>query len=263
MASTGTEDGSDILQPWNQRVGRMHDLISETNTLGSKWDENRLGWHEDDLHDALKNYGEILIPGLNSNESICSSPQRVFVPLCGKSVDMAYLAKSSAVLEVVGVDGVYKALDSFRQEHPTLGMADTQLEKSGDRELISSCKKVKLICTDFFGLVPSRTEGKFDVIFDRASLVAINPSLREEYVKILNSLLKDQGKILLVAIKRVSGTEKDKEGPPFSIPQEEVIRLFASEWNVTCLEHEGETKRNEGADMISSYYMITRCQGQR
>jgi len=38
--------------------------------------------------------------------------RRIFVPLCGKTVDVAYLAKLDGV-EVVGVEGVAKALVSY------------------------------------------------------------------------------------------------------------------------------------------------------
>ncbi len=53
----------------------------------------------------------------------------------------------------------------------------------------------------------------------RASLVAIEPSLRERYVKLMGELVPRGGRVLLVTI---SYDSKKASGPPFSVPPEEV-----------------------------------------
>jgi thiopurine S-methyltransferase len=188
-------------------------------------------------------------------------PQRVFVPLCGKTVDLAFLARSPAVSQVVGVDGVWKALEAFQHEHADLGIVEIPAEEYAATKVLvgGGSDKVKLTCTDFFSLDSRQTDGKFDVIFDRGSLVAIDPSLRRDYARIASELLSDEGSILLVATERVAGTDWDKEGPPFSLNKEDVAGLFGAGWDVQRLQEGGEEERNAGTDMVSTYYRIARA----
>jgi len=85
--------------------------------------------------------------------------------------------------------------------------------------------------------------GTFDAVYDRASIVAIEPGLRTSYVKILDRLLRPGGRILMVALERKSksSVEATKKGPPYSIPEETVRSLFAdpgnnSSYSVTLLD---------------------------
>ena len=120
-------------------------------------------------------------------------------------------------------------------------------------------KKLTLLKGDFFALDETATSGRFEAIFDRASMVAIDPSLRKDYVSVLGSLLKPGGKILLVSIERRSGTEEDKAGPPFSLTETNIRELYEGlDWveSVSLLNDSGEQKRNDGRPMVSMYYMI-------
>ena len=109
-------------------------ILTHILLLCSQWDNDRIGWHEADIHEVWKEHGERVIPGLfaasdkpdsetcttNNQDNNNNSPVSVFVPLCGKTVDMARLATSPAVSRVVGVDGIRKALETFAEEQPQL-----------------------------------------------------------------------------------------------------------------------------------------------
>jgi thiopurine S-methyltransferase len=73
-------------------------------------------------------------------------------------------------------------------------------------------------------------------------------------------LLRPGGKILLVTIERNSGDAVlDQSGPPFSVPEAEVRRLYeGQEWveSVSLLDDAGEFKRNAGTGMTSLYFCI-------
>jgi thiopurine S-methyltransferase len=169
-------------------------------------------------------FPNINIPdGTDASADSCFKPVRVFVPLCGKSVDMAYFAKQNFVHEVVGVDGIQKALDVFAQEHAELNLQPAEAVGQYDR---LSGNKITLLKGDFFELDEATTNGRFDAIFDRGSMVAIQPALREDYVQTISRLMAPGGRILLVTIERRSGTEEDKTGPPFSISEAEVRQLY-------------------------------------
>lgn len=232
-----------------------------------RWVDNKIGWHESDVNEALQKYGELFIPNLlNADASVCTNPVRVFVPLCGKTVDMAYLASNPAVSQVVGVDGILKALETFAEEQPRLEIKRSVVptdDDDDDTDKYDRLKgtKIELLRGDFFELDATHTAGRFDVIFDRASLVAIDPSLREKYVAVMGQLLQRAGKIFLVTVERNSGDPEfdAKAGPPFSVPEAEVRRLYeGQDWveSVTLLDGNGEQKRNAGTGMVSLYFSI-------
>jgi thiopurine S-methyltransferase len=201
-------------------------------------------------------YGSQVIPNFDKEES-CANPIRVFFPLCGKSVDMAFLSKREGVAQVVGVDGVRKALEEFGTENPDLNMKPAA-SQNGKHERLEGTK-ITLLKGDFFDLDEEATNGRFEAIVDRASLVAIQPTLREDYVEVMSKLIQPGGKILLVVIERKTGTEGDKDGPPFSVPEAEVRRLYeGQEWvdSVTLLDGNGEKVENQSTPMASLYFLI-------
>ncbi len=95
---------------------------------------------------------------------------RVFVPLCGKTVDMAFLAQQPSVSQVVGIDGIRKALVTFAEEHPQLMIqTDGDINKrdeGGDVVERLTGKGIELLRGDLFD-VNEGVAGKFDMILDR------------------------------------------------------------------------------------------------
>jgi thiopurine S-methyltransferase len=208
-----------------------------------------------DVNPVIKKYAEQLLPKYDDDDkekSSCSNT-RIFVPLCGKTVDMAYLVPLSA--EVVGVEGIRIALDEFAQDHPDLkvvlveqespsngGAADQDDDNDNDNDDgFERWKgdKITLLKGDYFELDDTKTNGKFGAIYDRASMVAIEPDLRISYVNVLGNLMAPGGKILLIALDRRGTEEAMKLGPPFSLPEATIRELFEGlEWvdSVTILE---------------------------
>jgi thiopurine S-methyltransferase len=216
-----------------------------------KWSKDQIGWHEVGVHRALEKYGDRIFPAEDTKTSTCSNPIRVFVPLCGKSVDMAFISKKGSVATVVGVDGVQKALEEFANEQPDLEIKQEDSDSTFGRFV---GKNIMLLHGDFFETDEKATDGRFEVIFDRASLVAIQPKLREDYVKVMSGLIKPGGLILLVVLVR-----SDENGPPFSVPEEEVRRLYEGQpWveEVSLLEIVGSETNKSGVTMGSLYFLI-------
>ena len=109
-----------------------------------KWEAHQIGWHKVEINHVLNKHGGKIIPGWNpihgrihdrtlhvedecisGGNDYCSGSSHggkylsplvdVFVPLCGKSLDMKYLAENSGVAVVVGIDGISKAIVSVMQ----------------------------------------------------------------------------------------------------------------------------------------------------
>eukprot|EP00536_Pseudo-nitzschia_multiseries_P010594 jgi/Psemu1/67500/estExt_Genemark1.C_3280044 len=226
-----------------------------------RWNNRRIGFHLKSVNPILLAHADKLLGGVsvsssseeeegtctNANANATPDDRRIFVPLCGKAIDVAYLASRSCSDEeqrvhVVGLEGIRVALQEFADEHPEL---EIRAVRDGDGNGDSSAppawerfegKTVSLWKGDYFGLggngsdpPPPFPVGTFDAIYDRAAIVAIDPSLRPAYVKILDQLLKPGGGILMVTLERKTTIDEARNrGPPFSIPEATIRQLFDS-----------------------------------
>jgi len=184
----------------------------------ARWDEMRIGFHQDSVNPWLAQYGEKLGP-----------PGRVLVPLCGKSLDLAYLADAGH--EVVGVEFVEKAVEQFFRERGTVPSRAAR----GDA-LVLEAEPITLLVADFFQL-SAETLGPISAIYDRAALVAIEPERRGEYIEHLRSLaaasaVREPRPALLL----INFVHDMPAGPPFSIPEAELRTLLDHRFTMSKLE---------------------------
>lgn len=218
------------------------------------------------MHRFLLKFGGQIIPDNDTcHKKDSSTPSdesfRVFVPLCGKTIDMAFLANQPSVSQVVGIDGIQKALVAFAQENPSFEI-DTSSATAAESQVVEryTGKKIELLRGDLFDLDDKVTNGKFNMILDRGSIVAIQPTLREQYINTIGKLIKPGGSILLIAVDRRSGSEEAmKRGPPFSVDEQEVRRLYGKlDWvdeiklvdEYDEFQHESQRQRFEGLDSL-------------
>lgn len=85
----------------------------------------------------------------------------------------------------------------------------------------------QIINSDFFDM-----EGKFDLIIEQTFFCALNPELRENYVRKMKFLLNPKGKIAGLLFQFPLTTE----GPPFGSSKEEYIALFQKDFNIINME---------------------------
>lgn len=177
------------------------------------------------------------------------------MPLCGKTIDMAYLV--SKAKEVVGVEAIQMALEEFSQEHPDLKVAMTGTKDGYTR---FEGDKILLLKGDYFALDETSFGGRIDAIWDRGSMVAIPVEMREKYVEVLGKVLAPGGRMLLVSLERRGEDEAMKRGPPFSMTEGVVRGLFESqEWveSMTMIQQTDQLETNpedrlryEGLDQL-------------
>jgi len=177
------------------------------NLWESRWQEDRIGFHLKEVNPYLMRFYDQLLH---------QNPDRVFVPLCGKTLDLDWLTTKTK--KVIGVELVSKAVQDFFAEKKIdyLIQQDETLQKF-------SSKSIDIYLGDFFDLNPEQTSS-FKAIYDRASIVAIEKPERREYVDHLISFLDPAGRILLITLEY---NQNQMEGPPYSVPAEEIERLFA------------------------------------
>lgn len=171
----------------------------------SKWASNQIGFHLDDVN-------RLLIEHWHRTEP--KREDKIFVPLCGKSEDLVWLATKHN--QVHGVELSSIAVRSFFAEHFYTPLV---IQLNAHHELYQF-DELSIYTGDYF-TAPVET---YDIVYDRAALVALPEEMRKEYVERLKSLLNPGGRILLVTLDY---EQHEMAGPPFSVPQEEIEQLFA------------------------------------
>ncbi|XP_054969186.1 thiopurine S-methyltransferase isoform X3 [Pan paniscus] len=145
---------------------------------------------------------------------------RVFFPLCGKAVEMKWFADRGH--SVVGVEISELGIREFFTEQNLSYSEEPITEIPGTKVFKSSSGNISLYCCSIFDL-PRTNIGKFDMIWDRGALVAINPGDRKCYADTMLSLLGKKFQYLLCVL---SYDPTKHPGPPFYVPHAEIERLF-------------------------------------
>jgi len=181
-----------------------------------RWKEGRTGFHRDRVMPLLEQHWPSL--GL-------AAGSRVFVPLCGKSLDMAWLAARGH--RVLGVELSRIAVEQFFGEN---GLAPQVHESPLGTHFIAGA--IEIICGDAFTLDAATVAG-CAAVYDRAALIALPRPMRETYVRELHARLPAGCRELLITLEY---PPDEKEGPPFSVDAGEVHRLYDRDWQVECIE---------------------------
>jgi len=180
----------------------------------NRWQTNQTGWHESAVNPLLIAH----FPSLN-----VPAGGRVFVPLCGKSLDLGWLL--SRGYAVAGVELSELAVTQLFAE---LGM-EPRITDVGKFKLFRRVK-IDIFVGDLFD---SSREilGAVDAVYDRAALVALPEPMRAQYTAHLKA-------ITALAPQLVIGYEYDQTvvaGPPFSVTPDELHRHYNDSYSLTPL----------------------------
>lgn len=201
------------------------------------WQQNQLGWQLDAPHPLLQTAPDGWL-----------TAQPVFVPLCGKSPDLQYLA---ATAPVVGAELSELACKAFFSEQGFV----PEIRSEADF-MVYQHKNISLWQGDFFTLQPTQLMD-CTRIYDRAALIALPAHMRKEYVRHLRRLIP-QADMLLLSLEYPSG---EKQGPPFSVPAAEIHHLFdfatVQLWQQRDLTGQGFARRRfDTSQLIESCWRI-------
>ncbi|MEI7844002.1 MAG: thiopurine S-methyltransferase [Gallionellaceae bacterium] len=171
-----------------------------------RWQRGEIGFHEADVNQyLLKHWQALNVP----------KGKRVFVPLCGKSYDMRWLRQQG--YSILGVELSHLAVQDFFAE----AGHQPQRHAVGEFEY-HQADDIGILCGDFFHL---KRDDLQDVaaVYDRASMVALPPEMRERYVQHLVKTLPRPAQILLITFDY---PQSEMEGPPFAVSFAEVKKLY-------------------------------------
>eukprot|EP00917_Polyrhabdina_sp_WS-2016_P004591 GHVP01010525.1.p1 GENE.GHVP01010525.1~~GHVP01010525.1.p1 ORF type:complete len:220 (-),score=28.87 GHVP01010525.1:630-1289(-) len=192
-----------------------------------RWQEQRIGFHLETVNPFLERH----LPSLDLPKN-----SRVFVPLCGKTHDMVYLFKKG--YRVLGNELSPVAVQDFYTEQQIESKAISS--DNGGTMTYWKSDGIDIICGDFFAL---QKEQLVDIkaVYDRASMVAMPPEMRQKYVQQLRRIIPRNTQILLLTLDY---NQNEKQGPPFAVSEKEVYKQYQDAFDIQILEVK-ETPQNQ------------------
>ena len=172
-----------------------------------RWSQGQIGFHQRDVDTLLKAHWTDLRIGGGA---------RVFVPLCGKSLDINWLCDLGH--RIVGVELSDVAVQAYCAENGI--PARRRVLKEFD---VYEAPRLALLCGDYFGLTPSLL-GEVSAIYDRAALIAFAADQRGLYVEHMDEITGARAPILLITLEF---PQAEMNGPPFSVDSNEIERLYS------------------------------------
>jgi thiopurine S-methyltransferase len=189
-----------------------------------RWERSEIGFHQNEINPHLRQHW---------HELQSSMTDEVFVPLCGKSLDMMWLRQQG--INVLGVELSSLAIEDFYNEN---GLASSQTNVGKFQSYQAG--NIQILCGDFFELSKEDLEN-VSTVYDRASLVALPPEMRERYARHLVSILKSGTQILLVTFDY---PQMEMKGPPFAVSVKEVEVLYSDYADIRLLAQEEVLSQN-------------------
>jgi len=180
-----------------------------------RWRTRQIGFHQSSPHPFLERWW----PSLGA-----LAGDRVYVPLCGKSLDMIWLGVRGH--PVVGSELSPLAVQEFFGE---FGPAESTPLGPFRRHVSGNCE---ILEGDALLLTPELL-GKVQAAYDRAALVALPPSMRATYASRFAELLPAGSRTLLIGFEYAQHL---RAGPPFSVEPDEIQQLYGSHFAIRELE---------------------------
>jgi len=176
-----------------------------------RWSKNQIGFHEDAVNPLLVAHFAAL--------GVAKSA-RVFLPLCGKTLDIDWLLArgyhvAGAELSQVAVEALFERL----KLPPTI---ERPSGTTGDITRWSS-PGLDVFVGDIFALA-AESLGSVDAVYDRAALIALPPEMRPRYAAHLDAITQGAPQLLIA----LDYDQTRMPGPPFAVNEDEVRKLYSA-----------------------------------
>ncbi len=176
------------------------------------WRDRQLDFHQPTVNHFLTRFW----PGLD-----LALGSRVFVPLCGKSLDMIWLAERGH--HVVGVELSPIAVAEFFREN---GLRPSR--RRVGQFMLWQHGRISILCGDYFALKPSDL-GEIETVYDRAALTALPEDIRRRYVSHLRTIAPETSRIFLLTTEDAAENETLSESLAIG---EEITALYAKNFRI-------------------------------
>lgn len=180
----------------------------------SRWQEGQIGFHEPQANRFLvAHFAGLRLPSL----------AHVFVPLCGKTVDLDWLLSKGH--RVTGIEFNRAAIDEVFERLSIV----PEVTKVGELTCLTS-KQLTIWHGDLFALQTAHL-GEIDAVYDRAALVALPSETRQRYARHLLKLAPVAVQLLIC----FAYDQNQMDGPPFSVTEKMIKDLYPTTHHVTPL----------------------------
>ncbi|WP_406608867.1 thiopurine S-methyltransferase [Agarivorans sp. JK6] len=201
-----------------------------------KWEKDEIGFHEGEVNRFLYEYFNVLK---------LAAGARVFVPLCGKTRDIAWLLDKG--MKVVGVELSEHAIKQLFAE---LNL-EPKVESLADGLHYTSAN-IDIFVANIFSL-NSELLGEVDAIYDRGALVALPEGIRTRYAQMLPIITNNAPQLVVT----YNYEQSQYSGPPFALPEPEIERLYASIYALKKLASRQETEGfAKGIDVENAVWLL-------
>ncbi|XP_069586944.1 thiopurine S-methyltransferase-like [Ranitomeya imitator] len=223
------------------------DRVLSDDDWKQKWETRNIGFHENDIHPLLAEFLKEMQDG--------RTKLNIFFPLCGKAVDMKWLADMGH--NVVGVDVCEMALKDFFVEHNIPYAEEPVTGIPGAKVFKSVSGNIALYSCSIYDVSHS-VIGRFDGMWDRGAFVAVNPKDRERYANVILSLMAKDCRYLLVTVEY---DPKLHRGPPFYVPESDLENFLGPSCTFKLLKKIDaltDKQKQWGLDLyFENLYLIT------
>ncbi len=180
-----------------------------------RWQLGQIGFHQQEINSHLQKFFHRLpVPGTG----------QIFVPLCGKSLDLLWLRAQGH--QVLGVEISPVAVEDFFREN----RLTPSVTRQGRFERYE-VDGLAILNGDFFNLKGDELQ-QICAVYDRASLVALPEEMRIDYASHFNAILPAGISCLLISMEY---PQQEMDGPPFAVAESEVRQLFGNRFDVSHL----------------------------
>ena len=181
-----------------------------------RWEKNEIPFHEKKTNPVLRKYfGRLAL----------RKGARVFVPLCGKTLDIHWLLSKG--YRVAGAELSKIAVEQLFAE---LGVEPKISQMAGGRGSKYSARNIDIFVGDIFGVTRPKL-GRVDAIYDRAALVALPENVRRRYAAHLVRITNRAPQLLAT----FDYDQKAMPGPPFSISNSELVERYGQSYELVLL----------------------------
>jgi len=179
-----------------------------------RWAKNEIGFHEPKANPVLvTHFNGLSLP----------TGGRVFVPLCGKTLDIAWLLSQG-----YRVAGAELSEVAITQLFADLGV-EPQISTIGVLKRYSA-PDLDIFVGNIFDL-SGGVLGAVDAVYDRAALVALPEPMRPRYTAHLSEITNRAPQLLISYVY----DQRVMDGPPFSVPNEEVAQHYGRRYDVRLI----------------------------
>ncbi|MDT4291955.1 thiopurine S-methyltransferase [Methylomonas sp. MO1] len=187
----------------------------EASFWHQKWERGEIAFHESEANPHLV---------AHFKELHLKKGSRVFLPLCGKTRDIAWLL--SRGYRVAGAELSKLAVSELFNE---LGL-EPKTFKAGKLTQYSA-KDIDIFVGDIFD-VSTELLGAINAIYDRAALVALPSGLRDRYTSHLMNISGTAAQLLIT----YEYDQLQMDGPPFSVTENEVKQHYEAAYRLKSVE---------------------------